>query len=80
MNKIRKRQATFIGRYGREIEHVVTTGKMEGKRGRGKPRMKMLCSLVEQSGQLNEIVLFRLTNHQHKWKTMVPIAGMHGTR
>ena len=82
MNKIRKRQATFIGHVMRkkEIEHLVTTGKMEGKRGRGRPRMKMLRSLAEWSGQSNEIELLRLTNHRQKWKTMVANAGMHGTR
>ena len=82
MNKIRKTQATFIGHVMRkkEIEHLVTTGKMEGKRGRGRPRMKMLLSLAEWSGQSNEIELLRLTNHRHKWKTMVANAGMHGTR
>jgi len=34
MNKIRKRQATFIGHVMRkkEIEHFVKTGKMEGNK------------------------------------------------
>ena len=82
MNKIRKRQATFIGHVIRknETEHLITIGKMEGKRGRGRPRMKTLRSLVEWSGQLNEIELLRLTNHWHKWKTVVANAGMHGTK
>ena len=68
MNKIRKRQATCIGHLMRkkELEHLVTPGTMEGKRGRGRPRMKMLRSLVEWSGQLNEIELLRLTNHRHR--------------
>ena len=81
MNKIRKRQATSIEHVMRqkEIEHLVTTWKMEDKGGRERPRMKMLCSLEEWSRQLNEVELLRLTNHRHKWKTMVANAGMHGT-
>ena len=82
LNKIRKRKATFVRHVmkKKEMEHHVTTGTMEGKRERGRPRMKMLLSLAEWSGQLNEIELLRLTNYRHKWKTMVANAGMHGTR
>ena len=76
--QIRKGKATFIGHVMRKKEtlHLVATGKMEGKRGRGRPRMKMLRRLVEWSGQLNEIELLRLASHRH----MVANAGLHGTR
>ncbi|GFS07800.1 endonuclease-reverse transcriptase [Elysia marginata] len=37
---IRKRQATFLGHVMRreKLEHLITTGKLDGKRGRGKQR------------------------------------------
>ena len=44
INRIRKRQATFIGHVIRRdgLEHLVTTGMLEGKRGRGWQREKIL--------------------------------------
>ncbi|GFR99455.1 ERI1 exoribonuclease 2 [Elysia marginata] len=49
MTKIRKRQAKFFGHVIRrnQLEHLVTTGKFDGKRGRGRPREKMLDSLAD---------------------------------
>ncbi|KAK3705052.1 hypothetical protein RRG08_059702 [Elysia crispata] len=49
MTKIRKRQAKFVGHVIRrnQLEHLVTTGKFDGKRGRGRPREKMLDSLAD---------------------------------
>ena len=49
MTKIRKRQAKFVGHVIKrnQLEHLVTTGKFDGKRGRGRPREKMLDSLAE---------------------------------
>ncbi|GFO04149.1 endonuclease-reverse transcriptase [Plakobranchus ocellatus] len=39
---IRKRPATFLGHVMRrgKLEHLVTTGKFEGKRGRGRQRRR----------------------------------------
>ncbi|GFR62471.1 UDP-glucuronosyltransferase 2A1-like [Elysia marginata] len=49
MTKIQKRQAKFVGHVIRrnQLEHLVTTGKFDGKRGRGRPREKMLDSLAD---------------------------------
>ncbi|GFR89436.1 hypothetical protein ElyMa_004278500 [Elysia marginata] len=49
MTKIRKRQAKFVGHVIRrnQLEHLVTAGKFDGKRGRGRPREKMLDSLAD---------------------------------
>ena len=51
MTKIRKRQAKFVGHVIRrnqlDLEHLVTTGKFDGKRGKGRPREKMLDSLAD---------------------------------
>ena len=48
VNKIRTRQTTFFGHVMRreKLEHLITTGMMEGKRSRGKKREKMTDGLV----------------------------------
>ncbi|GFO35583.1 endonuclease-reverse transcriptase [Plakobranchus ocellatus] len=45
---IRKRQATFLGHVMRrgKLEHLVTTGKFEGKRNRGRQREKIMDGLA----------------------------------
>ena len=57
-NRIRKRQATFFVHVMRreKLEHVVTTGKIEGKCSRGKHREKMLEGLTNwlQEGRVTE--------------------------
>ena len=52
INRIRKRQATFIGNVIRrdELEHLVTTGMFEGKRGGGRQREKILDGLTSWLG------------------------------
>ncbi|GFO02086.1 endonuclease-reverse transcriptase [Plakobranchus ocellatus] len=49
---IRKRQATFLGHVMRrgKLEHLVTTGKFEGKRSRGRQREKIMDRLVTWLG------------------------------
>ncbi|GFN98551.1 hypothetical protein PoB_002505700 [Plakobranchus ocellatus] len=44
----RKRQATFLGHVMRrgKLEHLVTTGKFEGKRSRGRQREKIMDGLA----------------------------------
>ena len=48
VNRIRKQQATFVGHTLRRkgLEHLVITGKMEGRRGRGRQREHMIDSLA----------------------------------
>ncbi|GFR85165.1 endonuclease-reverse transcriptase [Elysia marginata] len=48
INRIRKRQATFVGHIMRRdgLENLLTTGKLEGGRGKGRQREKMLDGLT----------------------------------
>ena len=48
VNRIRKQQATFVGHIMRRkgLEHLVITGKIEGRRGRGRQREQMVDSLA----------------------------------
>ena len=52
VNKIRTRQTTFFGHVTRreKLEHLITTGMMEGKRSRGKQREKMTDGLANWLG------------------------------
>ena len=49
INRIRMRQATYFGHVMRreKLEHLVTTGKIEGIRSKGKQREKMLDGLTK---------------------------------
>ncbi|GFN92781.1 hypothetical protein PoB_001928700 [Plakobranchus ocellatus] len=48
---IMQRQATFLGHVMRrgKLEHLVTTGKLEGKRSRGRQREKIMDGLARKS-------------------------------
>ena len=48
VNRIRKQQATFVGHMLRRkgLEHLVITGKIEGRRGRGRQREQIIDSLA----------------------------------
>ena len=50
MTKIRKRQAKCVGHVIRrnQLEHLVTTGKFDGKRGRG--RQEKRCWTAWRTG------------------------------
>ncbi|GFO39084.1 hypothetical protein PoB_006997200 [Plakobranchus ocellatus] len=81
MNKIRKRQATFFGHVMREgkMEHIVTTGMMEGKRSRGRQREKMLDGLTKwlNAGRVTQALT--ATMDRDVWKDMVANATKQGT-
>ncbi|GFN76223.1 endonuclease-reverse transcriptase [Plakobranchus ocellatus] len=52
MNRIRRRQAKFVGHIMRRegLENFVTTGRMEGKKSRGRQREKMLDGMTSWMG------------------------------
>ncbi|GFO27916.1 retrovirus-related pol polyprotein line-1 [Plakobranchus ocellatus] len=81
MNKIRKRQATFFGHVMRKgkMEHIVTTGMIEGKRSRGRQREKMLDGLTKwlNAGRVTQALT--ATMDRDVWKDMVANATKQGT-
>ena len=92
LNKmIRKRQAEFIGHIMRKegLEEIIITGKIEGKRGRGRPRLNYLTSLSkwmqdqvpeEQQGRYKVQSLIRTCKDRKLWKSMVAYVHKgHGT-
>ncbi|GFR73120.1 hypothetical protein ElyMa_003858500 [Elysia marginata] len=78
---IRKRQATFLGHVMRreKLEHLITTGKLDGKRGRGKQREKMMDGLKRWLGSGSSTETMTAIGHRELWRNMIADASKHGT-
>ena len=75
LKTIRKRQMQFLGHLNRHkgLEHLALTGKIEGKRGRGRPRTTYLGNLnkwVTGKDQGN-IAFLRASEQRNEWKAMI---------
>ena len=81
VNKIRTRQTTFFGHVMRreKLEHLITTGMMEGKRSRGKQREKMTDGLANWLGAGKVVEILKATRDRGIWKDMIANATKHGT-
>ena len=81
LNKIRKRQGKFFGHIMRQesLEKLVTTGKINGKRGQGKQRIKMLDSLTTWLGKDKGNETIRATEDRTEWRAIIANASQHGT-
>ena len=75
IKSIRKRQMQFIGHLNRHkgLEHLTLTGKLEGKRGRGRPRITYLESLNRWATGKNQgnITFLRKSELRNKWHAMI---------
>ena len=71
INQIRKRQIEFFGHVirNKELENIIVTGKLDGKRSRGRPRLTNLNSLSRWFG-VEERELIRLAQSREEWKTI----------
>ncbi|GFO47311.1 eukaryotic translation initiation factor 3 subunit f [Plakobranchus ocellatus] len=78
---IRKRQATFLGHVMRrgKLEHLVTTGKFEGKRGRGKQREKIMDGLATWLGPGKVSDILAAVKDRDLWRDMIANAYKQGT-
>ncbi|GFS22363.1 eukaryotic translation initiation factor 3 subunit F [Elysia marginata] len=78
---IRKRQATFLGQVMRreKLEHFITTGKLDGKRGRGKQREKMMDGLKRWLGSGSSTETITAMAHRELWRNMIADASKHDT-
>ena len=72
IKNIRQRQISFLGHIMRieKIEHLVVTGKIECKKGRGRPRLTYISSLSKCTG-LSEVELLYNTKNRAGWRTMI---------
>ncbi|GFO28150.1 hypothetical protein PoB_005465500 [Plakobranchus ocellatus] len=78
---IRKRQATFLGQVMRreKLEHLVTTGKFEGKRSRGRQREKITDGLVTWLGPGRVRETLAAVKDRDLWWDMIANAYKQGT-
>ena len=81
INKTRKRKAKFMGHVMRRngMENLITTGKLEGKRGRGRQRQKMMDDTTKWLGTGRNTQTIRNMYEKVEWRTMITDAEMHGT-
>ena len=75
LKTIRKRQMEFLGHVCRRrgLEFLPLTGKVEGKRDRGKQRITFLDSLCNSAtgGQSKGIIFLKLSDDRDVWRGKV---------
>jgi hypothetical protein len=71
--KIRQKQLRFIWHIlrKRKLENIVTTGKINDKRGRRRPREKMLDSLTKWHIRKSTTELIACTIDRELWRNMI---------
>ncbi|GFN95511.1 endonuclease-reverse transcriptase [Plakobranchus ocellatus] len=80
---IRQKQLQFLGHISRrkDLEHLAVTGKIEGKRSRGRQRITFIESLKSwaiSKGSNNNFM--RLTENRFEWKDMIAnVCSRQGT-
>ena len=80
INKIRTRETTFLGHVMRreKLEHLITTGMMEGKRSREKQREKMTNGLANWLRADMVVKILKATRDRGIWKDMIANAIKYG--
>ena len=72
---IRKRQLQFLGHLNRHkgLEHLVLTGKIEGKRSPGRQRTRYVNSLNKWTTKniYNDISFPRVSEDRDEWRSMI---------
>ena len=81
ISNIRKKQSSFFGHVMRreQLEYIVTTGKIEGRRDRGKQREKITDSLREWLGRRSTTEMINSCRDRKLWRDMVTYASKAGT-
>ena len=71
INRIRAGQMSFLGHIMRKhgLENIVVTGKIEGERSRGRPRLNFMKSL-SQLLKISEVEIIERTRNREEWRTM----------
>ena len=80
MNNIKRRQAECLGHVMRKgkLEHLLTTGTIEGKRSRGRQRIKIQDGIAAWLGR-STAEMFVDARDRKKWKVMIAYAcNRHG--
>ncbi|GFO34828.1 hypothetical protein PoB_006133300 [Plakobranchus ocellatus] len=74
-------QQDFLGHVMRrgKLEHLVTTGKFEGKRGRGRQREKIMDGLATWLGPGKVSDILAAVKDRDLWRDMIANAYKQGT-
>ena len=71
LGELRKRQMSFLGHVirGEKLEHLCLTGMIEGRRARGRQRIKYLDTIVEDlEGRMTANQLIQSARDRERWK------------
>ena len=82
MKSIRQRQLAFLGHVLRRqgLENLVVTGRIEGRRARGRQRLKYLDSLCDTlKDKVSPTQLIRASEDRGLWQRMVANVVDDGT-
>ena len=74
LENIRRRQLRFLGHVIRrdQLENLSLTGRVEGSRGRGRPRLKYMDSLKKIVGNgMSAVQIIQMSRSREEWKSMV---------
>ncbi len=77
---IRRRQLEFFGHVMRKegLEELFITGKIEGRRDRGRQRLTYLDSMAKWTGG-PKVELLRMSKDRDNWRFMIANVIGHGT-
>ena len=85
IGEIRTRQLRFLGHVIRKdgLENLALTGKIEGKRSRGRKRMLWMASLnawlAERGIRQQEVELIKKARNRELWQAMIAHISGYGT-
>ena len=81
LQTIKNRNRTFLGHVIRRkgIENLSLTGKVEGKRARGRQRMTYLNNIKEWTNRTNGNELIQACQDREVWRCMIVNALAHDT-
>ena len=83
--EIRTKQMRFLGHLMRKdgLENLALTGKLEGKRNKGRKQSLWVANLNEWIGEkgakYQEVALFEKARDRELWKSMIAHITGHGT-
>ena len=81
LNGIEEQQMKFFGHIVREgnIEELITTGRIEGTRDRGRQRIKQLDNIRGWLKLDRSCEVIQSCRDREKWRSMIAQAIRHGT-
>ena len=81
LQTIKNKKMTFLGHIMRRkgIENLSLSGKIEGKRARGRQRMMCLSNIREWTKKANGNYLIQTCQEREEWKNMIGNALEHDT-